>query len=430
MYFGTTTYRVWKKEWKNPSLLLAGIGISNLGDWIYLIALNLMILNVYGSAAAVAGLYLLKPFASLLTSFWSGSIIDRFDKRRIMIMLDVIRAGLVAFIPFFSSILLIYLCVLLVNMGSSFFHPTATTYITELVPGKRRKRFNSLHNLMSSGAFVIGPAIAGALVFIGSPELAIYMNALSFLISGLIIVFLPGMDTKGLPAGERLDLQVIKEDWRTVLSFSKKAAYVMGVYALFEITMVFTAALDSTEVVFTRRVLGLTEGAYGALVSIAGIGFIAGSVFVTIFADKIPLRHLIGIGTLMSAVGYLIYAFSTSLVGGSVGFFILSFALAAGNTGFITFYQNNLPVGIMGRVISIINVFQSLFQIVLIIVIGLAVEVFTIQTAVIAGSFLMLLIAITLVWLTTLPTKTKYFMDSKLTSELRRKENARKNGTT
>ncbi len=377
-----------------------------------------MILNVYGSAAAVAGLYMLKPLASMLTSFWSGSVIDRFDKRRIMILLDLIRAVLVAIIPFFSSILLIYLCVLLVNMASSFFHPTATTYITKLVPVERRKRFNSLHNLMSSGAFVIGPAIAGTLVFFGSAELAIYMNALSFLLSGLIVAFLPGMDTEGFAASERLDLQVIKEDWKAVISFSKKAAYVMGVYALFEITMVFTAALDSTEVVFTRRVLGISEGAYGVLVSIAGIGFIAGSLFVTILAYKIPLRHLIGIGTLMTATGYLIYAFSTSFIGGSVGFFILSFALAGANTGFITFYQKNLPIGIMGRVVSIVSMFQSIFQILLIIVIGLVVEVFTVQTAVISGSLLMMMIAIMLVWLTTLPAKTKYFTESKLVSEV------------
>jgi hypothetical protein len=44
-------------SWKNPILLISGIGISYLGNWIYLIALNISILNLTGSAAAVAGLY-------------------------------------------------------------------------------------------------------------------------------------------------------------------------------------------------------------------------------------------------------------------------------------------------------------------------------------------------------------------------------------
>ncbi len=376
-----------------------------------------MILNMYDSAAAVAGLYLLKPAASILTSFWSGSFIDRFDKRRIMIGLDVIRAVFVAIIPFFSSLGLIYLFVFLINMASSFFHPTATTYITKLVPEERRKRFNSLHNLMSSGAFVIGPAIAGALVFVGSPGLAIFMNAISFLLSGLILSLLPGTDDDVI-RGDRLSFNMIKEDWSAVIAFSRKAVYIMAVYTLFEIVMVFTAALDSTEVVFTRRVLGLSESSYGVLVSIAGVGFIAGSICVTLFVSIIPLRHLIGTGGFMTATGYLIYSLSNSFIGGSIGVFVLSFALACANTGFITFYQNNLPIEIMGRIVSTVSVFQSIFQIVLIVAIGLVVEIISVQFAVITGSFLMLTVAIVLIWLTAIPAKSKYFRDSSIVTHV------------
>ncbi len=375
-----------------------------------------MILNMYESAVAVAGLYLLIPAAAILTSFWSGSFIDRFDKRRIMIGLDVIRAVFVAIIPLFTSLGLIYLFVFLINMASSFFHPTATTYITKLVPEKRRKRFNSLHNLMSSGAFVIGPAIAGALVFVGSPDLAIYMNALSFLLSALVLSLLPGMDDD-VNGVDRLSVRMIKEDWKAVIAFSRKAVYVMAVYALFEIVMVFTAALDSTEVVFTRRVLGLSESSYGILVSVAGVGFIAGSICVTLFVSILPLRYLIGTGTLMTATGYVIYALSNSFLGGSIGVFVLSFALAGANTGFITFYQNNLPIEIMGRIVSTVSVFQSIFQIVLIVAIGSIVEIISVQFAVVTGSFLMLFMAIVLISLTAMPAKSKYFRDSNIATQ-------------
>jgi hypothetical protein len=60
-------------SWKHPALLLSGIGISYLGSWIYLIALNIAILNLTGSAAAVAGLYIIRPIAVLITNTWSGS---------------------------------------------------------------------------------------------------------------------------------------------------------------------------------------------------------------------------------------------------------------------------------------------------------------------------------------------------------------------
>ena len=59
-------------DWKYPLLLLSGVGIANLGAWIYLIALNVLVYNMGGSALAVATLYVIKPLAALLTNAWSG----------------------------------------------------------------------------------------------------------------------------------------------------------------------------------------------------------------------------------------------------------------------------------------------------------------------------------------------------------------------
>lgn len=89
---------------KNSFLLLFGLGISTLGDFIYLVAINVLVLKLTGSAAAVAGLWIIGPIASMVTKFWSGSMIDRLNIRRIMIGTDLIRAVLVAIIPFFNLI--------------------------------------------------------------------------------------------------------------------------------------------------------------------------------------------------------------------------------------------------------------------------------------------------------------------------------------
>src|SRR5690554_3706297 len=90
-------------EWREPLWLLTGIGIANFGGWVYLIALNLIVLEMTGSPLAVAGLYIVKPIAALLTNFWAGSVIDRVDKRNLMIALDIFRAMLIACLPFATS---------------------------------------------------------------------------------------------------------------------------------------------------------------------------------------------------------------------------------------------------------------------------------------------------------------------------------------
>lgn len=94
---------------KNKLLLLSGTGISRLGDFMYLIALNLMVLNSTNSPAAVAGLWIVGPIATVVTKIWSGSIVDRLNKRSIMLITDIIRAGLIGCIPLFDSIWAIYL---------------------------------------------------------------------------------------------------------------------------------------------------------------------------------------------------------------------------------------------------------------------------------------------------------------------------------
>ncbi len=172
-----------RETWKYPIILLLGIGISNIGDWIYLIALNLIVLNNTGSPLAVAVLYILKPLATIFTNGWAGSIIDRLNKRHLMIFLDLFRALLIALIPLCSSLALTYFIVFLINIGSSIFRSTSMAYITKLILPENRKRFNSLRSLVDSGGFILGPAIAGMLFVIGTPTLAIYFNALSFFIS-------------------------------------------------------------------------------------------------------------------------------------------------------------------------------------------------------------------------------------------------------
>ncbi|WP_254438604.1 hypothetical protein [Paenibacillus sp. DCT19] len=58
----------------------------------------------------------------------------------------------------------------LISMSSSIFVPSSQVYITRLVPAERRKRFNSMQALISSGAFITGPAVAGVLLFYLSPQ--------------------------------------------------------------------------------------------------------------------------------------------------------------------------------------------------------------------------------------------------------------------
>ncbi|HFU7080252.1 TPA: MFS transporter [Bacillus cereus] len=399
------------KDWKYPLLLLSGVGIANLGAWIYLIALNVLIYNMGGSALAVAALYVIKPLATLFTNAWSGSMIDRLNKRKLMIHLDIYRALFIAILPLLPSLWIVYVFVFFISMASAIYEPTAMTYMTKLIPVEQRQRFNSLRSLIGSGAFLIGPAIAGVLLIASTPEIAIYINAIAFLLSGFITLLLPNLDKKEASdtTSNTLSLTVLKKDWNTVINFSRKHVYVVCVYFLFQSMFVLATATDSLELSFAKEVLLLTDSEYGFLVSIAGAGFILGAITNTILSKKLAPSLLIGIGSLFIAIGYLIYAFSNVFLIAAIGFFILSFSMVYANTGFYTFYQNNIPVHMMGRIGSIYGLVIAIVTIFVTILSGVATQFISIQLVVIVGSLIMLFITIVLCVFTLFPSQSKLY---------------------
>jgi len=380
-------------KWKAPLLLLFGIGISNLGAWIYLIALNLIVLDMTGSPLAVSVLYILIPIAALCTNFWSGSFIDRLNKRNLMIFLDLIRALFIFLLPFMDSLVLIYLWVFIINIASAIFEPTSMVYMTKLISKTERQRFNALRNFINSSGFILGPSIAGFLFIVGSPYLAIQLNSLALCMSAIIIFLLPNLELKAETViSEKVSMRVIKNDWREILSFSKSNMHITLVYVLFSGMTVFMTALDSLEASFATTVLSLSESAYGFLVSIAGIGIIIGSLTNALFASRLKTNILIGFGAIFTPIGYLIFAYSHDFIWASIGFFTLTFALSFANTGFLTFYQNNVPVDIMGRFSSVLGVLEALLIIMLTAIVGIFSELYEIRFTYIIGSFAFLVL--------------------------------------
>ncbi|CAN7553870.1 MFS transporter [Rossellomorea sp. LjRoot5] len=384
------------KKWKDPMLLLSGIGISSIGGWIYLIALNLIVLDEWGSPVAVVMLYVLKPFAALITNGWAGSLIDRVNKRNLMAALDFFRAVLIGALPFLATDWWMYVVVLFINMGSAVFYPASMAYITTLIPKGNRQRFNALRGLVGSGAFLIGPGVAGILFLMGTPDFALYMNALALLLSGVITLFLPKLEGDSLKETSTFEWEIIKDDWRVVWGFSKRAAYVMILYVLFTCMLVMTAAIDSLEAAFSKDVLHLSNSTYGYLVSIAGGGFVLGSLLNAAFSHKLHHMHLMGVGSVIVSIGYIVYAFSHGFLTIAIGFALLSFALAFATTGFETFYQEHIPVEIMGRVGSLYGLLEGVLVILLTVLIGVGAEGVSVRGAVVAGSIVMLVVTLIL----------------------------------
>ena len=386
---------------KTRTLYLGVVGLANIGGWIYLLALNLIILEKTGSVLAVTGLYIIKPFASMLIGPWAGSVIDRVSTKHLMIFLDLLRALLVGSLLLVDSLWAIYVMVLFIQMAGAMFETSSFTYMTLLLPEEERNKFNALLSFVHSGAFVTGPFLAGILFMLAPLEFSLLINIIIFICCGIWTSFLPNKLNATIEAKKHLDLKEVREDWLLVWKFSKKSLHFFLIYMTFQGTMLLTAALDSTEVAFAKEVLSLTDAAYGSLVSIGGVGFLLGAICTNLLVRFLSPKALMSVGTLLVATGYFIYSISTTYFVASLGFLILSFFLSIANTGYMTFIQSHIDSNMMGRISSLYEMASSFVQMIAVLLFGIFAGWISVKAVVIGGSLLMLIVScylLTVVW--------------------------------
>lgn len=398
-------------KWKNPLMLIAGIGISYLGNWMYLVALNLTILKITGSPATVAGLFIIRPIAVLLTNTWSGSVIDRANKRNLLVFTNVVRGILVFCIPFLQSLSLIYLLLLIINMFGALFRPASTVFITKLVPIEQRKQFNSILGMASSGAMVLGPAIAGVIIMYANTALCIFFNALSFIICAFLIYLLPDVDEEREPVRDPFNWRTLFGDMQIVKNFLLNVRYFFSIYLLFQGAMLIDFALDSQELTYIKLHLQLSDPDYGFIVSLTGVGLIIGAFFATVLAKKIPLNIYLGAGMLLTSNGYFFFFSSFDFITATAAFVCVGFFISFANAGYATFFQNNVPVKIMGRIGSMAEIVQGLIQISLTLLLGFLAEQFSVQSVCLTFAVAGILLAITLFFAVLPPARANYFRE-------------------
>lgn len=377
-------------------LLLSSIGIANIGEWVYFIALNVLVLNLTQSPLAVVMLYIFAPIATITANVWAGSFVDRFNQRKLLMVLDLSRAILVICLFFSSSLVAIYCLSFIIHIANAIFATSSLVFMTKLIPTAEQQRFNALKNFIQTIGFIIGPSIAGALFFIGATTTAILFYSVSLICSFLLISRLPNISTDE-SVKKNLSWSIIKEDWHIVYHFSKKRIHLVLIYLLFCHVIILTTAIDSLEVSFATVVLNLSTSMYGLLVSFAGVGAFSGAMINSLFSHKLKLHYMIGYGTLFTSCGYLIFSISHTFMWAAIGFFILTFAFSFANTGFLTFFQRNIPIDILGRFTSIYSIVESFGIIVLTLGVGILSQTFGIRLVVFSATILLIVVAILLI---------------------------------
>jgi MFS family permease len=182
-------------------LLLVGQGVSALGDWMVTVALIALVLRLSGSSTAVGAVLVLRLIPAAIAGPLAARAAARWDRRRTMLAMDALRAGMVAVIPLIDRLAWVYVWSVVLEVASLVFLPARDASIPDLVAGEDLPIANGL--VLGSSYGVI-PLAAGAFAAVAalSPKggplgghpfaLVFWLDALTFLFSFACIRQLTG----------------------------------------------------------------------------------------------------------------------------------------------------------------------------------------------------------------------------------------------
>ena len=192
---------------KNLALLLSGQFVSQIGDKFYMLALAIWVLHTTKSTAMMGGVLFCSFFPTFLMGFVAGAVVDKYDRKTIILAADFIRGLVVAVVAYLHylnllNIYAIYISQILLSVCAAFFNPVIPAVIPQIIDKGGLARANSMTSFLRGFSSMIGPALGGIAVATLGYTSVIAFNAASFIISAVFECFLeiPGHQNK---KGER-----------------------------------------------------------------------------------------------------------------------------------------------------------------------------------------------------------------------------------
>ena len=332
-------------------LLAGAAGLSALGDFLAIIPLVLHVQERTGSAFAVSAVFFALWGPVVLAAGPAGAIVDRFENRGLLVGVSFAQAAVVGAMALSSSSLWLLLpLVALLGFGVAITQPAEFALVPAAAGEVAVARANGLMETVRSLGFTAGPLLGGVLGAAGLLQVALIVNALSFVVVGLAGL---ALRARRRPAGARTpDEPVRARDGFAFLVHDRALAVTLGgaVSALAVFTMSATA-----EPFFVTDVLGAGSFGYGLLITAWTLGMASGAAGL---AHRIPRPSLAAaalVAIVAQGLGIVGAAVSPVLWTALIGFAFGGVAHGVKNVLLRTLIHERVPEALRGRAFAAYN---------------------------------------------------------------------------
>ena len=312
---------------------------SSLGDWIGLAAILALATRVGGSSpeAAVGIVMSARLIPGFFLASVGGVLVDRWDRRRVMITCDVGRGVVMGFLPLVDSVLGLFVASLLLEILTLLWSPAKEASVPNLVTIDRLASANSLSLAAAYGTFPVGSAIFAGLAKVADllgrhdaldflrlnqESLAIYADMLTFFVSAALISSLTLPRRAPAKRSQRIDLgrtfTEVKEGWSYISSSPLVRAVMIGLGT----GLIGGGMVAPLGPVFARDVLQAGPAGFGLMLTALGLGAAVGIVGVTVLQRRLPHQALFAPAVLVAG-GAMMAAASMSSLGATMAFIAL-----------------------------------------------------------------------------------------------------------
>ncbi len=380
--------------------LLVGQVISLLGDVMLGAALSWFVFALTGTATSISYLSIAIVLPNLLFSLVAGVLVDRCNRRRLMIASDLVRCFALLLIPVMYhagglTLALLYMIVFIVGSASAFFLPARTAIIPQIFQDKDQlASANSFMNGMFEATRLIGFGISGIFIILFTAVGAAAFDSITYFASATAILLMGPIATHFRETGgEKNALNRFRGDLSEGLAYVWRNFVIRIVLVSSMLANFFISIGYGFTVVYAREALNTDALGYGILLAASALGTVTGSFIV----GKVNFRKHLGMTLILSSIvmGAAIIALSPQkqLPAAVPLIALFGFSIAIFNVNYVNMLQATVPNELLGRVMSLDQVLSFAILPLSLAIGGPLVDHIGIRTAYVLSGGMVLLIA-------------------------------------
>ncbi len=345
---------------RNFSLLWTGQLVSTMGSALTSLAASIYIFRLTGSALSVGLMLMATAAPSLLVGLFAGVFVDRYDRKKIMITADILRALLILLVPVLVplNVIWLYIIVMLTSAIGQFFDPAHESVLPEVASDEELAAANSLIAISSFGSTAVGFAAAGLIASAANINWAFYADAFTFVFSATCVYLI---SIKPIQTEEETSAAVVLKNLRAGVRQLFSTPVLRSLFSVQIIVLISFGLSNTLLLPFALKALSASEFEYGLQEGLTSIGFVIASLLMAKVFDRLQAGAWLAISFLGMGLIGIVYSSLHSVPLAIALIAFSGFFNAPSSIGRRLIVQRNTPSEMRGRVSSVFFVSRDVF---------------------------------------------------------------------